>query len=453
MRWVSVLIVAWGGIALLGACGNPAAPPTAAAYPTASPAASPLPTVPPSPTATAQEDVTFPEVSLVQDPRGGWFVIGLLKNQASFAIGDVSLVLITDGPFAGSTIQVGGLASRSVIAAGAQSPFLFKLGSAARPDGVAVQAQSWTRLDSQPPSLMVDSIRSWTTGDGRDMMGLIANPADRPVSLVGLSLVSRGPQGEINGFGEMQAGPVVLAPGVRIPFLADIYPGDDAQTYLFFPDTRASDLTQSESDLKFTWGPTLRQDPQRNLFLIGEVENEGTAGAWFSALFGVELEGEWLSAVHIEHPLPLRRGERRAFISEDLPGLRANLAKRDADLSSVRVEAWIDPPSLHRPALAMSPLAVEIDTYERIGSAVYLRGSLTNRGEAELFRPTVDATILDTNGELISTGWTTPQASLAPGGSAEFLLRLPLSAGVDPTSFEPYVWAAGLPAPPVPDPD
>jgi hypothetical protein len=442
------------GIVVLAGCnptqGTPSGPAPTAPGPTM---AAPDATRASSPTATLERAVTFPEVSLVQDPRGGWLVMGLLENQARYAIGDVSLSLVADGPSPGSTIQVSGLAARSAIPAGAQSPFLIELRSTARPTGVEVRAQSWTRLEFSPPSLTVDSIRSWATADGRDMIGSIGNAGGSPVFLAGLSLITRGPQGEITAFGQMRAGPAVLAPGANIPFLADIYPGADAQTYSFFPDTRESELTQVVPDLRFTWGPTLRQDPQGNPFLIGEVENEGPSGAWFSALFGLELEGEWLSAVHIGHPLPLRGGERRAFISEDLPGLRAYFAERDGDISSVQVKAWIDPPSPDRPDLGTSPLAVEIDAYEEIGSAIYLRGNLTNPGEVEVFQPTVHGTIWNTNGDLISTGWSTSQASLPPGGSAAFILRLPLSAGVDPTFFEPYVWAAGLPTPPPHGPD
>lgn len=449
MRWRGVLLLVLAGMPLLGACQPPSAVPTPTAAPTDSPSHTPSPTRPPSPTATPETVVTILEISLIQPmPGGEWQLIGLLENRASYAIGDVALRLTMRAATGGKLERATAPASLTAIPPGGQSPFSFELQRPPELDTMELDVQSWVQVDYAAPSLSVETLREVPSDGGAEILGLVANQGQSPAALVDLFLVSRNAGGELNGFGRLSAGPAILPPGEKIPFRADLASEQDTDELLAFPDARTVDHRQAEPSAVLIGEPALRQDPQGNPHLIGEVTNQSQARTWESALFGLRLGPDWLLVLKIMDPLPLDPGERRAFLSDDLPGLQAMLAQRDADLGSVQVEAWIDPPSADRPVPQAAPLEVEIRSYEMIGSSIFMRGVISNSGDAEVFRPTVHCTIWTTGGELVSAGWNTPQASLEPGEGVQFILWMPQPEGADPTYFEPNVWAAGLAEPP-----
>jgi hypothetical protein len=444
---VVALLLLW--VMPVAAC-NPFQGSTPAASSTAVPLATlhPMATSSPQPSAAPDNVVRIPELRLLRAATGpGWLAIGLVRNQGWQGIESVEIGLLAKD-WQGN-ILANGIATSSLsrVPPGGESPFAFELDVSEEPATLEVTTQSWREVNFPPPSFTVRILRTWTGGEGTHILGLIANTGQLPMALADLTLVSRDVQGDLSAFGRLGAGPAVLPPGEEIPFLAHLIAGSDAERPLAFPDLRPLDPSRIEPSLAITKGPELRQDPQGNLHLIGEMANPSDMGAWLSALVGFRLDGEWLLAVRISHPLPLSPGETRAFLCDDLPGLRALLAEREADLERLQIEIWIDPPSSNHPVAETAPLQVEIGSYEKIGSSIFMRGSLSNPGEREVFRPTVHGTILTTSGELVSAGWTTPLASIGPGGATEFVLRLPLGVGVDPTFFEPLVWAAGLKEP------
>jgi hypothetical protein len=146
----------------------------------------------------------------------------------------------------------------------------------------------------------------------------------------------------------------------------------------------------------------------------------------------------------IRIPLPLQPGESQAYAITEFPGLRAQLALRTSLMDNLSAEIIVDPLGSLPTDKRSTPLNLQITHFEPIGSSLFLRGVISNIGEIDVEEAVVLVTIRSIAGELITAGWSISSEQLSIGDSAEFMLRLSLPQGTDPTMSEYDVQAAGL---------
>jgi hypothetical protein len=150
--------------------------------------------------------------------------------------------------------------------------------------------------------------------------------------------------------------------------------------------------------------------------------------------------GEWLSAGVFELPVPVPANASIAFAVDDFPGLAQRGPEADGD-SPVETQAFATGlPS----TVVVEGLAPEVTGFEVIGSRLYLRGRVSGPAANAFLHPTVLASLLSADGDLLSAGWTSAGDRIAVGGANPFLLVLPVPDGVDLASAEWDVSAIGV---------
>jgi hypothetical protein len=446
---VRYLLLGLIGAIVCGTCGPPLQAPTATATSTIPASLTPFSTQLPTATSRPEIPLEVGAISLVQDPQERtWSVMGMLENQSELALGDIELHLRARDADGNLLLEMAASPALSAVPPGAEIPFIIQLDKTARPESVEVTPAQWHEVELDSANLSVRITGTFSSGDRDFALGVIRNPGTTAALLRDLVLASRAGDAGPSGFGRMMAGPSVLPPNDEAPFLAELISAGEIGALTPYYLAEMIRPSPPRTVIAMTKQPEVRQDPQGNPFVIGEFTNQGETSAWLSATLGFRLDDEWVLALEVNHPLPLAPGESRAFSGTDLHGLRKRLAEEQRSPGEVEIEIWMHPLKASAPAPSTAPLQIEIRTYVVIGSSIFMRGTISNAQTVELYNPTVNATILDTRGRIISAAWHNLTHALAPGASDEFLLHLPLGPSENPTTFEPHVWAAGLLEPP-----
>jgi hypothetical protein len=373
-----------------------------------------------------------------------WVLLGLIENQSDLSVVNISIQVSIQNEKGDQITQHIISPLMSHLESGEMSPFKVRFTDVNRVASYTVEVIAYQTASFRRGRANVDTLSITPTADGGlAILGTVTNPGPSPVALENLGLLARDVHGQIKDLATISAGLTILDSGENAPFLVlmEANPGDVE----FTPYTDVIVIQKPDTTLiAIIEPPTIRLTEQGALMVVGSVINEDIHPRWATLLLVVSQEEDIVAVAPIRMPLPLQSGESRAYAITDFPGLRAQLALRTYQIDGLSVEIIVDPLGSLPTDLISIPLNLQITHFEPIGSSLFLRGVISNNGETDVEEAMVQVTIRSTTGELITAGWSVSHKRLAIGDSAEFMLRLSIPQGTDPTMSEYDVQAAGL---------
>ena len=433
---------------LTALCAALAACQTAEVSPTERPlplAATPSPTIVPS--------IRVVSHYLSQGPATGeWRVVGLVENQGQQTVGQVQLsVSLID-----STGKVIAEESASTLMSnllpGEASPFSVSFEGVASPTEAQIETlrqepANGATTGEQPvdhrPELATELEEFFVTGSGElAIMGFITNPGNRHIALDSLSFLGRAPDDSEKSLAVMQFGPELLAPGETAPFLALAPENSAAAQWIPFHDGRVAERPNPRA-LEILGDPMLHLTAQGAPFVVGTLANSGDP-AIGSVLISLLDGNRLIGLLQLDAPRPLGNGEQLPFAAFGFPGI--NLRLDPDDPNAIRVETRIEETAVDS-APTLIDMPVNVSMFLSVGSAIFIRGTVHNPMDVDVDAVTVYVEVRASTGELVTAGWSTA-GSFEPGASGEFVLDLPIPAGLDATLTEYDLRAIGLKAQP-----
>ncbi|MEW6567129.1 MAG: FxLYD domain-containing protein [Chloroflexota bacterium] len=415
-----------------------------AAAPQSPPAATITPqAATPVATPTAGLELPLEDVTLRPRPGGlGWYVAGLVRNPSDEAWREVVLhvSLVGDGQLVAEAVVP---LPWTHIGPGETAPFEATFEAIGPADVVQVALASFEPASFRRARVTTREVHI-VQGGPRDphILGSIVNESGDPVELTAAVVLARDEAGEIVELVSEVAVPARLEAGERAPFVAQLesrQPVTAAEVYL--------DGLVAEVDVPTAFSlvgaPQMHLDAQGDPFWVGVVRNESAAPQSLIGVAGWTLEGALIGAAALSAPVPLDPGERLAFGLAEVPGIGAWMRETGGDPAVLSLSLWLTPSTAEVAGEAV-PLALTVRSIEAIGGNLFLRGEVRSPGTGELERASVLAALRDTEGELLSAGWTEAAARLGPEESAEFLLVLALPMGVELAGVEYDLRAVGL---------
>jgi hypothetical protein len=407
------------------------------------------PTVPPTPTAVLTPTPVFEAqvlglVVLPDSQPGDWRVVGLLENRSGFAVSDVQLAVWLEDPRGDRLTETTVLPALPHLGPGEDTPFMARFRGVGAVSGANASVLVARRAPIQRAEAEVSEPEQTAGEDGSLLLlGLISNPGAGPIAIDSIAYLGVDRQGQGHALALAQAAPTWLEAGASSPFLAVADSTQEPLRWVPFVDALEQDpLPGSAIELV---GPVeLRLTAQGRPFAVGVLTNSSDQPRRPSLLVVVRAATRVLGVAGLDGPFPLAPGEQLPFGVADFPGLGPRLEQLRPDPASLSVEALVDPR-----ASALSPdhrnqLEVQIDSFESVGSAVFLRGTVTNPHSVSLSRPSLYVALRTTEGDLLTAGWRELAAQLAGGGRLEFVVDLPFPQSGDLAMAEFDVVAFGL---------
>ena len=418
---------------------------TAAVAPSASPSPS---STPPPPTPAPPIRVISHHLSPGSAP-GEWRVVGLIENQGQAAVGQVEICVSLIGATGKTIAETSTVALMSNLLPGEAGPFSVTFNAAIAPADAQVEpkigeAASGPTANQRRANLISELEEFFVTGSGElAMMGFVSNPGRSHVSLASLNFLGRSPDGSEKLVAAMQFGPNRLAPGETAPFLALAPENPGAIQWTQYHDGLIAEPPRANA-LEIRGEPQLHLTAQGAPFVVGTLANSGLTAASGSVLVSLLEEVKLIGLWEVEIPRPLQAGEQLAFTAFGFPGVNLRFDPRDP--GAIRVEARVEErlaDEIKTPVV----LPVDVSVFHSVGSAIFIRGTIHNPTEVEVEAATVYAEVRSSLGELVTAGWFEAE-SLEPDGASEFVLDLPIPAGMDATLAEYDLRAIGQKAEP-----
>ncbi len=392
----------------------------------------PTPTRPvPSPTPLPALEITSLEVLDAETP-GEWDIVGIVGNRSESAHEQVRIQLNlfdSQGTGLGSSTTVGLI---DPLPAGAQTPFWIRVRLPNR-ELATVQPSLTSRPadDVVTADLTVAIGQQFVTASGeRALFGTVTNDQDAAVQVSGLALLAIAPDSRPRALAQMRIGPTLLAAGESTPFLAVSMANPGHVEWRPYSGGVIADVPISHEVESFA-PPELHFTPQGAPYVIGELEMSGSTAQRVRLSFTIRGRDRLLTMGNLETYVPLQPGTRLGYAATDFPGAMLRGVTPDTENLSVELRLESIPDSS-----AMLPLAARVDVFHSVGSALFLRGSLTNENTLSVDFPAVFVEVRRLDGELWTAGWADLSGPLEAGDQQDFVLQLPLDEELDLATLE-----------------
>jgi hypothetical protein len=426
-------------ILLLAACSTATNSPTPTAP--ATEATQPTRTLP-SPTPTLAADVHGLAL-LPGQPPDAWTALGILENRSGWTIQDVMLsVILSDDQ--GTTLDraATGLAV-PLLAANDSAPFAIGFRDQAGAN-VRVEVSNYAVATEAPLPLGIRFLRRTDTGTGQlAVVGTLTNSNPVPVRVLDLAVAVSDSQHALLGLSSGWSGTTSIVPEESVPFLA-LVPAAPGGVHLVGYGAAIALDTPSTSPVELTSEPDLKQDSQGNPIVFATLKNVGSQPALARLSMVISGAGGPASVAVYDSPIPLSPGEIRPIALTQLPGLGTQLASGAQTLDGLQAKGTVDTAASRPMSAAVVDLDVEITAYERVGSSLLVHGSAHNQSGAQVLHPTVMGVLRSTKGEPWSAAEVALDSAWDSGSGTDFLLVMPLPAGIKPSEGEFDIRGVGV---------
>ncbi len=410
------------------------------------PAPSPLPSLspsPPPPSPTPVPAVQLSSYRLLAGPNPSeWRLIGLVENRGAAVVSDIELQVMLRNANRQVIAEAPERVSISNLMPGESGPFFATFELDEDPTDAAVEVLQFNTTQGQRGALETEFQEFFLTGSGElGILGFVSNTDTENISLDSLVFLGLGSDGSEKSFARMLFGPENLEPGEKIPILVVAPENPGTVRWKLYHDSLIAEERTSAS-LEVLGEITLRVTAQGAPFVVGTVVNSGESAMAGAVLVAMYEQNRLIGLWEIETPRPLEPGEQLSFSAFGFPGI--NLRFDPQDLDAVRVETRVDSRLVSQMPEPVD-LPIDISSFISVGSALFLRGTVRNPLDADVESTAVFAEVRTTDGDLVSAGWST-LGLLQAGYSADFVLDLPIPAGMDPTLTEYDLRAIALSA-------
>ena len=429
-------------LAIFAAC-TPAALSTPARE---TPTAEPSPSI--SSTPGPEADLHVDEVAVLPgDEVAQWQVVTVISNQGLLPLTGIELeISIFNAEDSLLGMQTYPLEDR-VLQPGEGAALLTDFTASADTIHAVIRPLQAEPAESDTPSQIVPAVMNLETiatpPDQHYVVGMLSNDSGSTLLVQEFLLLARDPQGSIIAARDGYIGLHALAPNEETYLLTAVpaLPADSTfETYLHAIEWEED----TDTPLVFLEDSRLRFDAQGHAFITAYLHNEGEAVHWAEIVVTVSSDGTALALGHVRLPAPIPPGETRAVILQNLLPLQeefplSELSERPTTMD-VRLDAAGSQQADHYPR----PLRVALSYYDRIGSVLIVRGTITNTWDLTLFHPSVLIALRSTEGNLLTGNWSVLAPSIEADTTVDFQLTIPLPAGINPAMSEYDLLAFGL---------
>lgn len=357
---------------------------------------------------------------------GDWLVIGLLENRSDFAVDQIQLLVTLRDANEQILAETTVLTALPHLAPAEITPFQARFQGVGAVSGADARVLVARRTSIQRGDVQVSEPEVFLGEDGDTLLlGEVANLGDQPLALDGLAYLGLDEQGALWALAHAQHAPTWLEASASRPFLAQVEDDHTHLRWIAFSDALPATAPLQQA-VALQGPPILQWTDQGRPFAIGELINHSEQSRNAGLLLVVRHGDQVLSLASLRAPFPLGVGERLPFGQAEFPGLSLRLGGIDRE--AVALEAWVDPRASTPSSEHRVQLDVRIHSMEGLGSAVFLRGSVTNPQSVSLSRPSLHAALRTTEGRLLTAGWRQLAPRLAGGEQVEFVLDLPFPA-------------------------
>ena len=409
----------------------------------------PAPEAPPSLapvlTPTPVFDGRLHDLTLRPDSQpGDWRVLGLLENGSGFAVADIQLSVWLEDPSGEKLAEATVLPALAHLGPGEVTPFEAQFQGIGAVTGVEARVLLARRAPIQRAEPLISQPEVLVGEDGSTLLlGLISNPGSLPVAIDGLAYLGMSSGEEARALALALHAPGWLEAGVSSPFLARAAGSPEELRWVAFVDAQEQ-VEVLQPGVSLSGPPRLQLTAQGLPFAVGTLVNSSEQARRAALLLVVRYEDQALSVSSLASPFPIGPGEQLPFGQADFPGLSLRVAELGLDPAALTLEAQVDPRASEPFPDHRNQLEVRIESFETVGSAVFLRGAVTNPHSMSLSRPSLYAALSTTEGELLTAGWRELAARLAGAERLEFVVDLPFPAAGDLSMAEFDVVAYGL---------
>jgi len=378
--------------------------------------------------------------------QGEWAILGLLVNQGQETLGRIELLIRAYSDDDALLGQRPVLLEHVPFHPGDETAFRTTLTSTTPITAVEVDVVhvSLQQENSSPMPIDISPVAVLQTETGEFIATVqFTNQSDAELHLEDILFIARNDDGTILAAGSTCYGLHLLMPEVET-YCAAVMPDlpADALVEVFL---RPREVEPTESPpLTFLVEPVLSFDSQGRPLLTSMLFNEGDLPRTVDIVFIAYEDGDPFALAQASLPAPIPPGESRPLTIVDWLPLQedANLTPATAD--SLQFTPYFDPIASSAREHYPRPLAVSIETFEPIGSNLFVSGTLTNEWTTALENPSVLVALHSTNGDLLVSAWEVVGKSIPLEGQLAFNLVIPLPAGIDPAMTEYHIAGYGL---------
>lgn len=412
-------LLAAGVWVVLAGCAPAGPAPTATTPATAAPTPSPIP-------ATPTLHAFLPEPMLVESPLGRRGALGLIRNQAPFAVERIDLRM-TFLSSAGDTLHRERLRPLlPYLAPGEASPVHLEYKGSPEPSSIGLEVISYRVREAPTVQPVVDVQQTSATAEGGTrVLGEVELQNEAEAARIdGYAVANESPDGKLTSLARAVLAPSYLASGELLPFEA-LLPTQARLTSIRTYVSASPAERRPPSPVEVVLTPGWSSDPQGRPFLVGIVRNPTDTTVAAEILLAFRHDGELVQVIGLDGHVPLAPGEQRPF------GVRELALPKDVDPTAVELEPIIVPPAPGEIPPRVETLRMDIAGAEALGSNFFLRGQVSNDGPAAVANPTLFAALRATDGTLWTAGWLQLGDTFAAGQSEMFVLSLPLPEGIE----------------------
>ena len=439
MRTPLALSAGWIAIvAALGACTSTSGG-TGSIAPEAPPSSAPVLT------STPVFDGRVHDLTLRSDTQpGDWQVLGLLENSSGFAVADIQVSVSLEDPRGEKLAETTVLPALPHLGPGEVTPFEARFHDVGAVTGAEARVLLARRTPIQRADPVISQPEVFVGEDGSTLLlGLISNPGGLPIAIDGLAYLGMNSRAEPRALALALHAPGWLEAGASSPFLASVAGTQEGLRWVAFVDAQEQ-VEALQPGISLNGPPVLQLTAQGLPFAVGTLMNSSDQARRAGLLLVVRHADQVLSVSTLASPFPIGPGEQLPFGQADFPGLSLRVAELGLDPAALTLEAQADPRASDPFPDHRNQLEVQIESFETVGSAVFLRGAVTNPHSVSLSRPSLFAALSTTEGELLTAVWRELAAGLAGGERLEFVVDLPFPAAGDLSMAEFDLVAYGL---------
>lgn len=419
--------------------------PAGCAPPAPSGASLPISTASPSlipgntPAFREEIDLAVIEMNWIESGVDLWTGFGLLENKSGHYISGLQAAFDT-GENAGEqnlilNLGIEGLAPEEV------TPFRVETSHPISEGEIQLDILSYELEDFPRVEVGTSDITPYTGPGGSEfLVGTLKNMSYGHAYIRGFGLLARDEQGAITGFATHHAGPVHLQPRESSPFVVLLEGQSRETTFEVYSDAVEID-DPGGSLVEVIQGPTLRFTAQGLPFATGLLKNTTQRPHAVTANLFASSGGETFGLAKLESPIPLLPDGQRAFSVDLNSGF---FAWGDLDWNDPELSLIIDAYPTNEIAATPGQLGLEIQHFEELGSAMFLRGNVYNPIDVPLHNIWIFGSMRALDGEVLSAGWASGPDVLEHEEDADFVLAMPLPAPYSPISVEFDLQAFGM---------
>lgn len=397
-----------------------------------------LPELPPTPTPLSGE-LEVRQIAAYQSADGAWEVIGLISNGTEIDVVDVQILVQSINGTGNVTGEERGATFINQLPSGGDVPFHASGFEDAGPDSQFLALVDQVReTELIQPELEIIDATLVADADQIHLVGRIVNHSDLAVTIRAIAAAVFDPDLFATASAQVWIGH--LDPGEDGPFRISIpNHGRESSDHRVYLDAQFTQLARSYP-IEVT-SVRSYQDQSGTYHLIGEVAHSHASALHTRLIAAIyDTEGDLMDAAFVDPAPSSNSGDRIPFVFSNWGPLNS-IPELEGQIESFIIQ-W-DPQWTFEPDVPASQLSIENVQIEPEQGGLIVRGAVNVQAHEQVH---IVAGVRDTTSGILQGVNTFLLKEIDAGTQAEFEVFIPLEAGIELSSLEPFAMAWGMPS-------